>query len=350
MQSSFLETKKKILVTGGAGFIGSNLIRKLIDNQNFKIYNLDKLSYASSKYDIHDIIKKSNSFINQNYEFLGVDLFDSNKTLEAIKYTDPDLVFHLAAESHVDRSIEGPSEFINSNIIGTYNLLNSLRNHYEKLSQERQRSFKLIHISTDEVFGELGASGYFSEISQYSPRSPYSASKAASDHLVNAWFHTYGLPSIITNCCNNYGPRQFPEKLIPLVISKALTKQNIPMFGQGENIRDWLFVEDHISALLLIAEKASLGQHFCIGGGEEYTNKDVINIICDILDKKRPNDFSYKTLIKSVDDRLGHDFRYSIDSSKLQNDLGWKPKYKFKTGIQLTIDWYLENIKWIVQD
>jgi len=350
MKSSFFETKTKILITGGAGFIGSNLIRKLIDNSSYKIYNLDKLSYASSKFDINDISNHSNTFIDQHYEFLKVDLVDSNKTSEAIKYADPDLVFHLAAESHVDRSIKGPSEFINSNIIGTYNLLQSLRNHYEKLSLERQSSFKLIHISTDEVFGELGDSGYFSETSQYSPRSPYSASKAASDHLVNSWFHTYGFPSIITNCCNNYGPRQFPEKLIPLVISKALNNQNIPMFGQGENIRDWLFVDDHINALLLIAANAAAGQHFCIGGGEEYANKDVINIICDILDKKRPNKLPYKRLIKSVDDRLGHDFRYAIDSSKLKNELGWKPKYNFKTGIQLTIEWYLENSKWIVQD
>ena len=350
MKSSFLETKKKILVTGGAGFIGSNLIRKLIGNRNFKIYNLDKLSYASSKFDIHDISNHSHTLIEHNYEFLEVDLVDFNQTLEAIEYADPDLVFHLAAESHVDRSIKGPSEFINSNIIGTYNLLYALRNHYENLSQDRQSFFKLIHISTDEVFGELGDSGYFSEASQYSPRSPYSASKAASDHLVNAWFNTYGLPSIITNCCNNYGPRQFPEKLIPLVISKALTNQDIPMFGQGENIRDWLFVDDHISALLLIAANATAGQHFCIGGGEEYANKYVINIICDILDEKRPNDFPYKRLIKSVDDRLGHDFRYAIDSSKLKKELGWEPKYNFKTGIQLTIEWYLKNIKWIVQD
>ena len=349
MQSTFLTTKKKILVTGGAGFIGSNLISKLIEKRNCKIYNLDKLSYASSKYDTNDIFTNKKSSL-EHYEFLKVDLVDSNNTLDAIKYADPDLVFHLAAESHVDRSIKGPIEFINSNIIGTYNLLHSLRNHYEKLSPERQKNFKLIHISTDEVFGELGFTGYFSESSQYSPRSPYSASKAASDHLVNAWFHTYGLPSIITNCCNNYGPRQFPEKLIPLVMSKALSNQYIPMFGEGENIRDWLYVEDHISALLLIAEKGMAGEHFCIGAGEEYSNKDVINIICEILDKKRSNKLSYKRLIKSVDDRLGHDFRYAIDSSKLKNDLDWKPKYNFKIGIQRTIDWYLKNMQWLVPD
>lgn len=350
MQSSFLGPKKKILITGGAGFIGSNLISKLLQNKNYKIFNLDKLSYASSKFEIKDITTYSKSFIEEHYELLQVDLSDSNKTTDAVKYVDPDLVFHLAAESHVDRSIKGPGEFMNSNIVGTYNLLYSLRNHFEKLSPERQNSFKLIHISTDEVFGELGVNGYFSEISQYSPRSPYSASKAASDHLVNAWFHTYGLPSIITNCCNNYGPRQFPEKLIPLVISKALTNESIPMFGQGENIRDWLFVDDHISALLLIAEKANAGKHYCIGAGQEYSNKEVIHMICDILDKKLPHKFSYKSLIKSVDDRLGHDFRYAIDSSKLKNDLAWQPKFNFKTGIQITIDWYLKNMKWIVQD
>ena len=318
MQSSFLGKKRKILVTGGAGFIGSNLISKLMNNRNFKIFNLDKLSYASSKYNINDLYVHSESIIEPNYELLEVDLVDANKTTDAIKYSDPDLVFHLAAESHVDRSIKGPDVFINSNIVGTYNLLNSLRNHYETLPEDRQLCFKLIHISTDEVFGELGVSGYFSETSQYAPRSPYSASKAGSDHLVNAWFHTYGLPSIITNCCNNYGPRQFPEKLIPLVISRALNNQDIPMFGQGENIRDWLFVDDHISALLLIAEKANAGQRFCIGAGEEFSNKKVINIICDILDSKRPNQFSYKKLIKSVDDRLGHDFRYALNSNKIR--------------------------------
>ncbi len=349
MYSSFLASHKRVLITGGAGFIGSNLVIKLLHYKNFQIFNLDKLTYASSKYDINDILTNTEGSL-ENHEFLGVDLVDSNKTLNAIKYADPDLVFHLAAESHVDRSISGPIEFINSNIVGTYNLLNSLRNHYEKLSPERQKNFKLIHISTDEVFGELGLSGYFSESSQYSPRSPYSASKAASDHLVNAWFHTYGLPSVITNCCNNYGPRQFPEKLIPVVISKALSKQNIPMFAQGENIRDWLYVEDHISALLLIAEKGEAGEHFCIGAGEEYSNKEVINIICDILDEKRPDKFSYNRLITSVDDRLGHDFRYAIDSSKLKKNLAWKPKYNFKEGIQITIDWYLKNTQWLVQD
>ncbi|AIQ98281.1 dTDP-glucose 4,6-dehydratase [Prochlorococcus sp. MIT 0801] len=350
MQSSFLGKQRKILVTGGAGFIGSNLISKLINNRNFKIYNLDKLSYASSKYNIDDFFVHSKSLIEQNYELLEVDLVDANKTTDAIKYSDPDLVFHLAAESHVDRSIKGPNEFINSNIVGTYNLLNSLRNHYETLPEDRQLCFKLIHISTDEVFGELGVTGYFSETSQYCPRSPYSASKAGSDHLVNSWFHTYGLPSIITNCCNNYGPRQFPEKLIPLVISRALNNRDIPMFGQGENIRDWLFVDDHISALLLIAEKAYAGQRFCIGAGEEYSNKEVINMICDILDHKKPNHYPYKNLVKSVEDRLGHDYRYAIDSSKLKRELGWRPKYNFKIGIEKTVDWYLKNMQWIAQD
>ena len=282
----------------------------------------------------------------KRYEFFHINLCNLKDVEELINFTKPDLVFHLAAESHVDRSIQKPSDFIESNIIGTYNLLYSLRKLFDSFSDEEQDKFKFIHVSTDEVFGSLGATGKFSEGSSYSPTSPYSASKAASDHLVRAWHHTYGLPTLITNCSNNYGPWQFPEKLIPLAINKAINGQNIPLYGDGSNVRDWLFIDDHIDALILVASKALIGKRYCIGGSNEKTNREVLETICEILDQSISKETSFKKLIKNVEDRPGHDFRYSIDSSLIQNELGWAPKYNFNQGIKKTVNWYLKNLLW----
>ena len=252
---------------------------------------------------------------------------------------------HLAAESHVDRSIEGPREFINSNILGTFNLLEAAREHYENLSFERKKVFRFHHISTDEVFGTLGKEGKFNEDSQYDPRSPYSASKAASDHIVNAWFHTYDLPVLTTNCSNNYGPWQNTEKLIPKIIYNAINNLKIPIYGNGENIRDWLFVEDHVDGLIKVINDGKIGKKYCIGGNEERTNNKVATTVCEILDELIPKDTSYSNLIIYVKDRLGHDKRYAIDSSKIKSELGWEPKYSFKEGLRITIAWYINKFK-----
>ena len=336
---------QNILITGGAGFIGGNLIRKLLIKTSSNIFNLDKLSYCSDLSGINKSIKQNN-IDSIRYKFLNVDLSDAKGTENAIKLSNPDLVMHLAAESHVDRSIEDPYNFIQSNIKGTYNLLQSTKKHWLNLSNKRKKFFKFLHISTDEVYGSLSSIGYFTEKTAYSPTSPYSASKASSDHLVNAWHHTYGLPTIITNCSNNYGPWQFPEKLIPLTIDKALAGEDIPLYGNGENIRDWLFVEDHIDALLSTAKNGIPGGKYCIGGNSEKTNKEVVKMICELLDKKFKNTNSFKNLIKFVKDRPGHDHRYAIDANKIKGELGWKPKYNFTEGLEITINWYLENKNW----
>ena len=283
---------------------------------------------------------------SEKYFFLKVDLKDLESTSLAVKEANPDIVIHLAAESHVDRSIESPLPFIMSNIIGTFNLLEAVRNHYDGLTNSRKKQFIFHHISTDEVFGTLGLEGKFCEETKYDPRSPYSASKASSDHLVNSWHHTYNLPILITNCSNNFGPWQFPEKLIPLVINKALKNETIPLYGNGLNIRDWLYVEDHVDAILLALKTCISGQKYCIGGFGEKTNKFVVEKICEILDSQNLFKNSCKRLINLVNDRPGHDFRYSIDSSLIQNKLNWKPKYSFDTALKKTVRWYLDNQDW----
>ena len=332
----------KILITGGAGFIGSTLVRNLLLTTEHEVINLDKLGYASDLTSINSL----ETNILSRYTFIKVDLNDFLKLKEAIESSNPDLIMHLAAESHVDRSINEPNSFIQSNIIGTYNLLEVIREFYEKLSVIRKRTFKFHHISTDEVFGSLGLNGKFSEETAYDPRSPYSASKAASDHLVRAWFHTYKIPTIVSNCSNNYGPWQFPEKLIPKIIINALNTNQIPIYGDGMNIRDWLYVEDHVEGLKKIVFEGEPGQTYCMGGNAEKTNLEVAVSICEILDELVPLSLSYKNLIKFVNDRPGHDKRYAIDSSKIQNKLGWYPKFSFENGIRKTVLWYKENISW----
>lgn len=327
----------RILVTGGAGFIGGALVRRLLRETDAIVFNLDKLGYASDLSSIGE---------HPRHQLLKVDLVNAEATAAAIHQADPDLVFHLAAESHVDRSISGPGAFIESNVQGTFNLLQAARNHWEQLPGERKQQFRFQHISTDEVFGSLGATGRFSETTPYDPRSPYSASKAASDHLVRAWHHTYGMPVVLTNCSNNYGPWQFPEKLIPVVILKAVAGESIPLYGDGQNVRDWLFVEDHVDALLLVAQKGQIGESYCVGGFGERSNKEVVLEICNLLDQYRPSDAPYFALVTPVGDRPGHDRRYAIDSSRISSDLGWQPKHSFANGIAATLRWYLDNLAW----
>ena len=331
----------KIFVTGGCGFIGSNFIIDQI-NQGNKILNFDKLTYAANQDNLLEINQKS------NYHFINGDIQDSEKISIEINKFKPDVIINFAAESHVDRSIDGPQEFINTNIIGTYKLLQSSLSYYNSLSLESKFFFKFIHISTDEVFGSLGNKGFFSETSSYNPSSPYSASKASSDHLVNAWYHTFNLPTVITNCSNNYGPYQFPEKLIPLIIISCLNGKELPIYGDGQNIRDWLYVKDHCNALDCIIKNGKSGETYNIGGNEEKTNLEIVNTICSVLDKKIPlkNDLKYSNSIVYVKDRPGHDFRYAIDSSKIKSKLNWQPKYQFKDAIVSTIDWYIENQSW----
>ena len=330
----------RVLITGGAGFIGGCLIRRLLNSTNATIFNLDKISYAS---DLTGINKSNN--INKHF-LLKVDLINLKDTKSAVLEANPDLIFHLAAESHVDRSIENSYPFIQSNIIGTYNILESAREYWENLNTSRKEKFRFLHVSTDEVFGSLGSKGRFKETTAYDPRSPYSASKAASDHLSNAWLHTYRLPIIRTNCSNNFGPFQFPEKLIPLVIQKALRNSKIPIYGNGENIRDWLYVEDHIDALILAITKGKLGSTYCIGGNNEKTNLEVVYKICELLDELHHKENSFKNLIEFVSDRPGHDKRYAIDSSLISNELGWEAKHNFDNALSKTIDWYIKNQYW----
>ncbi len=337
---------KKILITGGAGFIGGALIRKLLKASKCSIYNLDNLTYSGDLTSINLLLKSLGSNAFERYKFFKGDISDKSTLDQVFKEIKPELIIHLAAETHVDQSIRFPEKFISSNIFGTFQLLQTSLDYFEKVNEDIKKKFKFLHISTDEVFGSLNEEGYFNENSNYNPRSPYSASKAGSDHLVKAWFHTYGLPCIVTNCSNNYGPWQNPEKLIPKTILKALMKQNIPVYGNGNNIRDWLYVDDHIDAILLAAEKGSPGSTYCIGGNNEKTNLDVVNKICLYLDKHNPQRESYKSLIKFVKDRKGHDFRYAIDSSLIKKDLHWTPKHNFDEGIEKTINWYLKNKDW----
>ena len=333
----------RVLITGGAGFIGSAVIRKFLRDSDFIIFNLDKMSYASDLQSINYVLNNQGSQNIQRHHLLKIDLSNFSDVESAVQLADPDFVLHLAAESHVDRSIEGPKAFIESNIIGTFNLLESVRKHFENLEFKRKNLFRFLHISTDEVFGSLGKSGNFNELTRYDPRSPYSASKAASDHLVNAWHHTYDLPILITNCSNNYGPWQNEEKLIPKIIHNAINNLRIPIYGDGENIRDWLFVEDHVEGLIKVLNYGKIGNKYCIGGNEEKTNNEVVNTICKILDRLVPKENSYSKQINYVKDRLGHDKRYAINSTKIKSDLNWVPKYSFKKGIEITISWYLKK-------
>ncbi len=344
--SYLLGEDRRILVTGGAGFIGGAVIRRLLKDTDSIVFNLDKISYASDLYGIKSVVKDLGESGTKRYHFLQVDLADSEATINALNQADPDLILHLAAESHVDRSIDAPEAFLNSNIIGTFNLLQAARLHWGSLSMKRQEAFRFHHISTDEVFGSLGDQGRFCEKTAYDPRSPYSATKASSDHLVSAWHHTYGLPVVITNCSNNFGPWQFPEKLIPVVILKAISCQPIPLYGDGLNIRDWLYVEDHVDALLLAATKGNPGEKYCIGGNNERTNRQVVEVICSLLDDIKPLPKPYSNLIKLVPDRPGHDQRYAINADLISNQLAWTPSYNFESAIKLTLIWYLENLDW----
>ena len=349
--AELLAHRRRVLVTGGAGFIGSAMVRRLLQESEALVFNLDKIGYASDLRSIEQLQSQLGAQAltaegQPRHTLLQVDLADAEATAAAVQAADPDLVLHLAAESHVDRSIEGPAAFLESNVTGTFNLLQAVRAHWEQLPAERREPFRFHHISTDEVFGSLGATGRFSETTPYDPRSPYSASKAASDHLVNAWHHTYGLPVVLTNCSNNYGPWQFPEKLIPVVILKAAAGEPIPLYGDGANVRDWLFVDDHVDALLLAATRGRLGQSYCVGGHGERTNKQVVEAICSHLDQLRPSGAPHGRLITPVADRPGHDRRYAIDPSRISSELGWQPRHSFESGLEATVRWYLDNLDW----
>jgi len=335
----------KILITGGSGFIGSALIRTIINESDFSIVNIDKLTYAGNPESISDV---SNS---KRYFFEKVDICDFNHLSRVFVDHRPTCVMHLAAESHVDRSIDGPSEFIQTNIIGTFNMLEAAKVYFEGLSDSEQKKFRFHHISTDEVYGDLKDKNLlFTENTSYSPSSPYSASKAASDHLVRAWGRTYGLPIIITNCSNNYGPFHFPEKLIPHIILNAIQGKLLPIYGDGSQIRDWLYVEDHAKALIRVITKGKTGETYNIGGHNEKTNLEVVEAICLLLEElapDKPNGLkSYKDLITFVNDRPGHDLRYAIDASKIKHDLGWVPEESFETGLRKTVKWFLNNQSW----
>ena len=338
----------KIIVTGGAGFIGSAVIRQYINETDHEVVNLDALTYAGNLESLAEVESDT------RYHFEHVDVRIVNEIERVFETYQPDMVMHLAAESHVDRSIDGPADFIMTNIVGTYNLLDVARQYWNSLTADRKSLFRFHHVSTDEVYGDLEASGYFTEDTAYDPSSPYSASKASSDHLVRAWYRTYGFPVVVTNCSNNYGPYQFPEKLIPLVTLNALEGKSLPVYGDGSQVRDWLHVEDHARALRLVLEQGVTGETYNIGGHNEKTNLEVVKTICKLLDELVPGS-SYKpheSLITFVTDRPGHDFRYAIDAAKIESELGWVPQETFESGIKKTIQWYLDNKLWCrhVQD
>ena len=347
MTEILLPPGTRVLVTGGAGFIGSCVVRRLLSWPGVAVSTLDKIGYASDLTSIDRVLEGLGSSEAQRHQLLKIDLADAAATDQAIRQADPDLVMHLAAESHVDRSIDGPGAFIESNVTGTFNLLQAVRRHWQELPTERQECFRFHHISTDEVFGSLGESGRFSETTAYDPRSPYSASKAASDHLVSAWHHTFGLPVVLTNCSNNYGPWQFPEKLIPVVTLKAAGGEAIPLYGDGLNVRDWLYVEDHVDALLLAACRGESGRSYCVGGYGERTNREVVECICSHMDHLKPEGAPHAQLIQLVRDRPGHDRRYAIDPCRIETELGWRARHDFSTAMEATVRWYLEHQSWI---
>jgi dTDP-glucose 4,6-dehydratase len=330
----------KILITGGAGFIGSALCRYLIKHTDAEVINLDKLTYASNLASLESISE------DKRYGFVKADICDTEAVRTIFKIEQPDAVVHLAAETHVDRSITGAGVFINTNVVGTFNLLEAAQDYFEKKTDAARRNFRFVHVSTDEVYGSLGAKGLFREDTPYDPSSPYSASKAASDHLAMAWHRTYGLPVIISNCSNNYGPHQFPEKLIPLTILNALEGKKLPVYGNGLQVRDWLHVDDHARAIDLILRKGKPGNKYNVGGRNEHTNLHVVKTICAILDRVKPSRPRYAELISMVEDRPGHDQRYAIDATKIERELGWKPQVNFEAGLEKTIVWYLTNGAW----
>jgi dTDP-glucose 4,6-dehydratase len=331
---------RKILVTGGAGFIGSALVRHLIANTGDRVINLDKLTYAGNLESLSEAAK------SDRYSFMQADILDAAAIRALLTREKPDAIMHLAAESHVDRSIDGPGDFIDTNIVGTYRLLDEALRYWQGLEGAGKANFRFHHISTDEVYGTLGETGLFREDTAYSPNSPYSASKAASDHLARAWFHTFGLPVVVTNCSNNYGPYQFPEKLIPLTIVRALEGKSLPVYGKGENIRDWLHVEDHVRALVAVVERGKRGETYNIGGNAERRNIEVVETICALVDRLAPAAKPRREQIQFVTDRPGHDLRYAIDAGKIQRELGWTPHESFDSGLEKTVRWYLENSGW----
>ncbi|MGD9698996.1 dTDP-glucose 4,6-dehydratase [Acinetobacter sp.] len=339
----------KILVTGGAGFIGSAVIRHLIKHTDHEVLNIDKLTYAGNLESLKEIDQ------SPKYQFKQIDICDGEQITAAIEAFQPNAIMHLAAESHVDRSIDGPAAFIQTNIVGTYTLLEAARKYWMTLDSDTKQNFRFHHISTDEVYGDLeGTTDLFTETTSYAPSSPYSASKASSDHLVRSWYRTYGLPVLVTNCSNNYGPYHFPEKLISLVILNALDAKPLPVYGNGQQIRDWLFVEDHARALYKVVTEGVVGETYNIGGHNEKQNIEVVKTICKILDELKPQSSgqSYESWITFVKDRPGHDLRYAIDAAKIKNELGWSPTETFETGIRKTVEWYLNNLEWCrrVQD
>lgn len=334
---------KTYIVTGGAGFIGSAVVRMIIESSDDVVVNIDKLTYAGNLDSLQSVTD------NPRYHFVHADICDSRAMAEVFARHQPDAIMHLAAESHVDRSIDGPGDFIQTNIVGSYTLLEAARDYWSGLQADKKEAFRFHHVSTDEVYGSLGDEGMFLETTPYDPSSPYSASKASSDHLVRAWHRTFGLPVVLTNCSNNYGPYQYPEKLIPLVLQKARAGEALPIYGTGENIRDWLYVDDHARALILVMKRGMSGETYNIGGHNEVTNIDVVRTLCAILDDREPakDGKPYAELITYVTDRPGHDMRYAIDASKIQRDLGWVPEETFETGLAKTVDWYLANQQWV---
>lgn len=331
----------KILITGGAGFIGSAVARAIIRKGVDQILVLDKLTYAGNLASLRPVAD------SPRFSFLKADICDAGAVTKAFADFQPDVVMHLAAESHVDRSIDGPAAFIETNVVGTFVMLRAALDYWRALDRARAQSFRFMHISTDEVFGALGAEGLFREDTPYAPTSPYSASKAGSDHLVRAWRHTYGLPTIVTNCSNNYGPYHFPEKLIPLTIINAIEEKPLPVYGRGENVRDWLYVEDHASALMRVAREGEVGESYNVGGRNEWRNIDVVEAICKLMDEFRPRRAGpHRDLITYVADRPGHDLRYAIDAAKIERELGWRPAERFETGLRKTVRWYLDNSDW----
>ncbi|MBC7768800.1 MAG: dTDP-glucose 4,6-dehydratase [Phycisphaerales bacterium] len=330
----------KALITGGAGFIGSALTRHALGARKWSVVVVDKLTYAGHLSSLSPVSGMP------DYRFAQIDICDRTALDAVFAEQQPDVVFHLAAESHVDRSITNAAAFIETNLVGTFNVLEASRAHWQKLNGAAKDRFRVVHVSTDEVYGSLGDEGLFREDTPYDPRSPYSASKAGADHLASAWFHTYGLPVLISNCSNNYGPYQLPEKLIPLTILNALAGHKLPVYGDGKNVRDWLYVDDHVEALCLIAEKGELGRCYNVGGRNERANIDVVHTICDLLDRHARKDAAHRALIEFVTDRPGHDRRYAIDASRLENELGWRARETFETGMERTVRWYINNEAW----